>query len=140
AAQPLQFYVSSSTPCLTTAPLELEITADGGYHEVRTLPLLLESDQAGTDVVCDATAACTPLSVGGDLPGETRLSAPRPSPTRGPAWLSYAIAPGEAGRVSVRVYDVAGRMVRSLFDGERGAGRYEERWDGTDAGGTPVRG
>jgi M6 family metalloprotease-like protein len=140
AAQPFQIQVSNDAPCMTAASLELEILADGGHRELRTLELVLESDLAGTQVVCDATAACNTVSVGADVPGVTVLGAPRPSPTRGPASLSYAIAPAEAGRVSLRVYDVAGRMVRTLFDGERRTGRYDAHWDGADASGAPARG
>jgi len=33
-------------------------------------------------------------------------------------------------RVSLRIYDVSGRLVRTLLDGERAAGPHSERWDG----------
>jgi flagellar hook assembly protein FlgD len=115
------------------------ITADGGHRELRTLELLLESDLSGDEAVCDATVACQTVGVENAASGVTRLGAPRPSPSRGPASLFYAIAPGEAGHVSVRVYDVTGRAVRTLFEGERGPGQYEARWDGSDAMGATVR-
>jgi hypothetical protein len=40
-----------------------------------------------------------------------------------------------AGVVSVRVYDVAGRRVRALFDGAADAGTRRLGWDGRDDGG-----
>jgi flagellar hook assembly protein FlgD len=41
-----------------------------------------------------------------------------------------------AGRASLVLYDVAGRRVRTLLDGERAAGAHELRWDrATDDGG-----
>ena len=138
-ALPFRIWVSSQTPCMTAVPLELEITADGGYHQLRTIELLLESDPSGNQVVCDATVACHAVSVD-DAPIATGLGAPSPSLSRGQTSLSYAIAPGEAGRVSLRIYDVAGRAVRTLFDGERASGQYVAHWDGADAVGAAVRG
>jgi flagellar hook capping protein FlgD len=137
---PLQIHVASSTPCMTTVPLDLDIRADGGYHVIRQIQLMLESDLSGNQVVCDASASCNNVQVGHDLPAATRLGLPRPTPTRGPTSMSYAISGSDAGRVSVRIYDVAGRALKTLFDGERGPGQYEARWDGTDADGRAVRG
>jgi len=42
------------------------------------------------------------------------------------------------GRVSLRIYDAAGRLVRVLAEGGRPAGRYAELWDGCDASGRAV--
>jgi flagellar hook assembly protein FlgD len=38
----------------------------------------------------------------------------------------------------VRIYDAAGRLVRTLVDGARPAGRYSELWDGLDSRGGAV--
>ncbi len=44
-----------------------------------------------------------------------------------------------AGRVDLRIYDPAGRLVRALVaDEERDAGAHEIGWDGTDESGAPV--
>jgi len=40
-----------------------------------------------------------------------------------------------AGRVSLRIFDTAGRLVRTLLDEKREPGRYREAWDGRDASG-----
>ena len=48
-----------------------------------------------------------------------------PNPARGAYFVHYDL-PTQA-RVSVGVYDVAGRLVRSLADGEAPPGRYETR-------------
>jgi photosystem II stability/assembly factor-like uncharacterized protein len=42
------------------------------------------------------------------------------------------------GRARLTVFDVAGRRVRTLADGEWTAGRHEVPWDGTDDGGRRV--
>jgi flagellar hook assembly protein FlgD len=44
----------------------------------------------------------------------------------------------EPGPVRVAVFDARGRLVRVLDEGVRNAGRYEEVWDGRDAGGRAV--
>ncbi len=41
-------------------------------------------------------------------------------------------------RVHLAVYDVTGRRVRTLYDGDRHAGEYSARWDGRDSGGEGV--
>jgi hypothetical protein len=63
------------------------------------------------------------------------LQAPRPNPAkRGPA-IRYAIS--ARGRVRLKIYDVGGRLVRTLVDDvqEPSASGFEVVWDGTnDAG------
>ena len=43
-----------------------------------------------------------------------------------------------AGRVTVRIYSLEGRLVRTLVDGTSSAGSHEVRWNGTDNQGRPV--
>ncbi len=45
---------------------------------------------------------------------------------------------GEAGHVSLRLFDSAGRLIRVLVDERREAGRHEELWDGKSTGGRAV--
>ena len=40
-----------------------------------------------------------------------------------------------AGEVAVRLYDIRGRLVRTLHDGPLGEGRHELTWDGDDDAG-----
>ncbi|HSG28619.1 MAG TPA: FlgD immunoglobulin-like domain containing protein, partial [Candidatus Krumholzibacterium sp.] len=44
----------------------------------------------------------------------------------------------EPGRVVLKVFDTAGREVRTLLDEARPAGRYSTTWDGRDEAGSPV--
>ncbi|MBD3347946.1 MAG: T9SS type A sorting domain-containing protein, partial [Candidatus Eisenbacteria bacterium] len=44
----------------------------------------------------------------------------------------------EPARVSLRVYDVSGRLVRELADAQMPAGSHVRTWDGRDGGGRPV--
>jgi len=63
----------------------------------------------------------------------TRLDPPAPNPFRSHLGIRYSLA--AAGRVQVRLHDLAGRAVRTLFDASQPAGRYLLRWDGRDDAG-----
>jgi hypothetical protein len=65
------------------------------------------------------------------------LRPPAPNPTRGATTVSYALA--RAGRVQLGVYDVSGRLVRRLVDGERRAGTETVVWNGTAESGARLQ-
>jgi hypothetical protein len=65
------------------------------------------------------------------------LRPPVPNPTRGTTAVSYALA--QAGRVQLGVYDVSGRLVRRLVDGERRAGVETVVWNGTAESGARLQ-
>lgn len=50
--------------------------------------------------------------------------------------VSFGLA--GSGDTSLCIYDATGRLVRTLVDGERPAGRYAVSWDGRDANDRPV--
>lgn len=88
------------------------------------------------DVVqVDLLPATLPTPVGSG-PRENRLEANVPNPFNPATTIQYQIA--QDGRVTLRVYDVAGRLVRTLVDRAQAAGAYEARWNGTDEAGRPV--
>jgi hypothetical protein len=59
-----------------------------------------------------------------------------PNPTPGPTRVRFILP--ETTRVSLRVYDVAGRVVRELVDSVTPAGEHDVRWDGRDNSGEAV--
>jgi len=59
----------------------------------------------------------------------TRLLAPSPNPFNPATTVAYSVA--SSGRVTIRVYDLAGRAVRTLADTSHDAGEFEVVWDGT---------
>jgi hypothetical protein len=64
----------------------------------------------------------------------------RPNPFRGGTTLGIDL-PGDgraAHRVLVRVYNVAGRLVATAFDGELPPGSHEIAWDGRGSDGAPA--
>jgi hypothetical protein len=60
----------------------------------------------------------------------------RPNPLRTRASLAYAVP--VAGRVSIKVYDATGRVIRDLVSQNMAAGRYSVTWDGSAANGKRV--
>jgi aminopeptidase N len=74
-----------------------------------------------------------------DTPGSFRLYDNVPNPFNGQTRILYDIPDSKSAlRVQVLVYDMLGKQVRSLFEGEQSAGAYWTAWDGKDSGGTAV--
>ncbi len=69
-------------------------------------------------------------------PAVTALLAPRPNPFNPATLLRYDLASPQ--RVRLNLYDASGRLVRTLVDGPREAGRHETVWRGEDARGRRV--
>ena len=59
----------------------------------------------------------------------TTLSHARPNPFNPSTTIAYSLA--GRSRVTIRVYDLAGRVVRTLVDGEAEPGEHVTVWDGT---------
>lgn len=64
------------------------------------------------------------------------LAAARPNPFTSETTLDYSL--GAAGPLSIKVYDVAGRLVRTLLAGTRPAGPGSIAWNGADDRGVMV--
>jgi hypothetical protein len=70
-------------------------------------------------------------------PDRFALEAVAPNPMNRIATVSFGIPrPGSA--VTVKIYDVTGRAVRTLVDGQRPPGYYSEVWDLSNDGGLKV--
>ncbi|MBU0518354.1 T9SS type A sorting domain-containing protein, partial [bacterium] len=65
----------------------------------------------------------------GDLPTSYALHGAYPNPFNPTSTISYALP--QAGKVSLTVYDLQGRMVTELVNGYRDAGIHEANFDGT---------
>jgi len=66
----------------------------------------------------------------------TALEGARPNPFNPSTRISYSLA--SQGRILIGIYDPAGRLVRTLVDDVRDAGRYAATWDGIGNHGAPV--
>ncbi len=67
-----------------------------------------------------------------------RVLAPAPNPFRGETVVRFSLP--AAGPALVQVFDVRGRLVRTLASGTRPAGVYALAWDGQDAAGRRASG
>jgi hypothetical protein len=78
------------------------------------------------------STSVTPVTLrGGEL-----LGAPHPNPFAGGVRVNF-LAPRD-GAVRLAVYDLEGRRVATLLDGDVDAGVHSARWDGRDSGGAQV--
>jgi hypothetical protein len=66
-----------------------------------------------------------------------RLWDPRPNPTRGALSITFSL--GQSGRVRLSLFDVAGRRITDIVDGERPAGFHEVSWVATGSKGPQPR-
>ena len=73
------------------------------------------------------TDGTTPVA---DLPLAFRFDGAAPNPFNPATTLHFSLP--AAGHVELRVFDVQGRLVRTLVDGQRAAGSNEVQWDGRD--------
>jgi len=75
------------------------------------------------------------------IPHKTRLLANYPNPFNPETWIPFELA--DDANVKLQIYDVSGRLVRTLDLGHRSAGHYVERsaaayWDGRNFSGERV--
>lgn len=70
------------------------------------------------------------------VPVTTSLRGSHPNPSRGAMEVRYSLS--REGAVTVTVYDLAGRKVRTLVQGKAGKGAHSVVWDGTDMNGRSV--
>ncbi len=71
-----------------------------------------------------------------EIPLVTSLSQNFPNPFNPVTTIKFALK--EKGHVSLKIYDIAGRLVKTLVNEVRRAGYHEERWDGTNNRGANV--
>ena len=59
-----------------------------------------------------------------------------PNPFNPSTHIRYGIP--ESGQVKIQIYDISGRLIKTLVDGERKAGYHEINWDGMNTSGEMV--
>ena len=70
------------------------------------------------------------------LPQNHALQQNFPNPFNPGTTIQYSLP--EAGPVSLKIYDMAGQVVRQLVNQIQNAGNHQTVWDGLDASGTPT--
>jgi hypothetical protein len=71
-----------------------------------------------------------------ETPLVTALMQNYPNPFNGHTTVTYSV--DKPTRVNVSIYDTAGRLIRTLVDGDRVAGAYQAVWNGLDDRSRPV--
>ncbi len=100
-----------------------------GYRD--RYEIAMGSDPANPNSIPAVTAAEGSPSV-----QPARLSQNAPNPFNPSTVIAYEV--GRAGPIKLHVFDVAGRLVRTLVDANVPAGRHTVRWDGRDEQGRQV--
>ena len=75
----------------------------------------------------------------GDTPLRFCLEANVPNPFNPSTVISYTVPAGtSAGNVQLKIFDISGRLVRTLVDESQRPGVYTVTWNGVDQFGAPV--
>ena len=86
----------------------------------------------------DDPVIVTPDGPGSAIPRAFGMSQNYPNPFNPSTTIDYAVAEGDAVPVLLEIYDVRGRLTRTLIDKLQGPGNYSVHWNGRDNRGSPV--
>jgi hypothetical protein len=81
-------------------------------------------------------AYAPPVDETAPAPGRLSLTGAYPNPFNPSTTIRFTVPVPEMA--SLRIYDVRGRLVRSLVDGPQPAGECSAVWDGVDSAGSPA--
>lgn len=123
-------------------PLTRELYCSNGVNLFRMLPATGALMTIGSIGIATYALAFVPRVCSRVTAVETALSLAhmnalgqnRPNPFNPATTIPYSLA--TPGHIALRIYDVAGRLIRTLVDRVQVAGTYSARWDGrSDSGG-----
>lgn len=131
---PLSGSLTASGTIDLTADFDATGLADGTYNAVVHVSSN-DPDEAMVNVpVTMIVGGATDVVLPGAVPTRFELSLPQPNPFATAARVRFAV-PNSGTLVSLEIYDVAGRLVRTLVDGPMPAGQHSIVWDGHDDAG-----
>jgi hypothetical protein len=154
-------YYNLSTTATTSGEITVCISYDEGaltvpegglrllHWDTTAMPPAWEDITSSLDtnanIVCGVAKNLSPFVIGADvatgvddhLPTEFVLHANVPNPFNPVTIVAYEVPAGGAD-VSISVFDVSGRLVRTLVDEHRPAGVFSVQWNGTDDRGQRV--
>ena len=131
-----------SAPYPDTARVTLPFTLAAAWAQEHVVLVALLQEQGSREVEQAGAIEVADLPVGiGEEPAPPAPSADlllpvRPNPFRASAEVTFELV--RTGQAQITVHDVAGRLVRTLTDERRPAGRHRALWDGRDASGHEV--
>jgi hypothetical protein len=110
-----------------------QITADQGNYLLNMLNLIIaeiDKNKKSGEIDYYNVDLEQPVS---DIITETKLGVIYPNPTKEAITINYEIAENEQGseKVTIRIYDVIGRLVSNLVNKNMAPGRYTATWNGS---------
>jgi subtilisin family serine protease len=109
-----------------------------GVYEAIIHLITNDPDESVIDVPVTLTVTTgTDVVTSGDLPKEFELAIPEPNPFSRTTSIRYAV-PVEGRHVTISLFDVSGRLIRTLVNGPQAAGRFTATWNGLDEQGLRV--
>jgi hypothetical protein len=112
-------------PCPTDGSMSGNWAALPGFTTGTWGPLYPIQDPAAATGVAEPAPGATPMA--------NALLQNRPNPFNPETVIPYTLA--KPGRVVIRVFDISGRLVRTLVDRRETEGTHSVRWDGSGDGG-----
>ncbi len=73
-----------------------------------------------------------------NMPAALVLGQNYPNPFNPTTRIQIGIPAGHTGQVALKVYNVRGQLVKTIFEGTKAAGFHTFDWDGMNAYGSPV--
>lgn len=125
------FEATSPVICSGTLPYYIEADLNRYYYRARTIDIHGNVGEWSQELV-----GRWPTGVPGALPLALRLYPCQPNPFNPRTTIKYDLP--EAGPVRLSVFDLAGRLVRTLVEENRPQGSFEAVWDGRDVLGREV--
>ncbi len=120
---------------VTFAPADYTSAYSAGEYRavVRARSTYEHGDAASVEIPVTITGSGAPA-----LPSTLTLLGNSPNPFNPETSIRFIVPAGPRRDYAVRVYDIAGRLVRNLAVGRIDAGAHDVRWDGTDEHGAVV--
>ena len=103
------------------------------YYKLKSLDYNGNEDFFGPIVATVTAVHSLPIS---KLPDAYALEQNYPNPFNPETAINFSIK--EPGKISLKIYNLQGQLIRTLVAGNRTAGRYAVRWDGTTDQGITV--
>ncbi len=136
---PSSFAANETSFPLTVPPtsiVKVPIGFDGTSDTLTTMAIVHSDPSKPSLEVSLRGSMISPIAEPESSPASLTLDQNTPNPFNPLTTIRFSIA--ESGLVSLTIYDVNGRRVRTLVDGLSSAGYQSVVWDGTDSRGRPV--
>jgi hypothetical protein len=125
--------LSSDPLFCVPAPGSQAPTTAGGYRVIGNSPVLAAASMCGSPMGARGVGCVTTVTGADETPviRSTALSQNSPNPFNPTTRISFSVERG--GRTTLRIFDIAGRLVATLLDQNLPAGSHSITWRGLDS-------